>query len=148
MGFPGGARGKETVCQCRRPRRPSIRSLGQEDPLEEGMAAHSSILVWRIPWTEEPGRLQSVGSQRVRYDWSNLACTHARKPLPNPWSWKFIPMCFIKVSILTLFILSSFLHVVYGRVQLYPLRVDIQSSLLCLLKTKSIILVSALVLAL
>ena len=43
-------------------------SLGQEDPLEEGMATHSSILAWRIPWTEEPGGLQSMGSQRVRYD--------------------------------------------------------------------------------
>ena len=45
-----------------------VRSLGQEDPLEEGMATHSSILAWRIPWTEEPGGLQSMGSQRVRYD--------------------------------------------------------------------------------
>ena len=41
-----------------------------EDPLEEGMATHSSILVWRIPWTKEPGRLQSVGSQRVRHNWA------------------------------------------------------------------------------
>ena len=40
-----------------------VRSLGWEDPLEEGMATHSSILAWRIPWTEEPGGLQSVGSQ-------------------------------------------------------------------------------------
>ena len=44
-------------------------SLGQEDPLEEGMAAHSSILTWRIPWTEEPGRRQSMGSQRLRRNW-------------------------------------------------------------------------------
>ena len=42
-----------------------VRSLGWEDPLEEQMATHSSILAWRIPWTEEPGRLQSIGSQRV-----------------------------------------------------------------------------------
>ena len=41
-------------------------SLGQEDPLEKGMATHSSILAWRIPWTEEPGGLQSMGSQRIR----------------------------------------------------------------------------------
>ena len=40
-----------------------LRSLGQEDPLEEGMATHSSILAWRIPWTEEPGRLQAIGLQ-------------------------------------------------------------------------------------
>ena len=43
-------------------------SLGQEDPLEEGMAAHCSLLAWRIPWTEEPGWLLSVGSQRVRHE--------------------------------------------------------------------------------
>ena len=45
-----------------------VRSLGQEDPLEKGMATHSGILTWRIPWTEEPGGLQSTGSQRVGYD--------------------------------------------------------------------------------
>ena len=43
-----------------------VRSLGWEDPLEKGVATHSSILAWRIPWTEEPGGLQSMGSQRVR----------------------------------------------------------------------------------
>ena len=42
--------------------------LGREDPLEEGMATHSSILAWRIPWTEEPGGLQSTGSQGVEHD--------------------------------------------------------------------------------
>ena len=45
-----------------------IQSLGQEDPLEKGMATHSIILTWRVPWTEEPGGLQSVGSQRVGHD--------------------------------------------------------------------------------
>ena len=45
-----------------------VRSLGQEDPLEEGIAAHSSILAWEIPWTEEPSELQSMGSQRVAHD--------------------------------------------------------------------------------
>ena len=44
-----------------------VQSLGQEDPLEQGMATHSSILAWKIPWTEKPGRLQSMGSQRVEY---------------------------------------------------------------------------------
>ena len=46
----------------------SVQSLGQEDPLEKGMATHFSMLAWRIPWTEEPGGLQSMGSQRVRHD--------------------------------------------------------------------------------
>ena len=45
-----------------------VRSLGQEDPLEKKMATHSSILAWKIPWTEEPGRLESMGSQRVGHD--------------------------------------------------------------------------------
>ena len=45
-----------------------VRPLVWEDPLEEGMATHSSILAWRIPWTEEPGRLQYTGSQRVGHD--------------------------------------------------------------------------------
>ena len=45
-----------------------VHSLGREDPLEKGMATHSSILAWRIPWTEEPGMLQSMESQRVRDD--------------------------------------------------------------------------------
>ena len=45
-----------------------VQSLGQEHPLEKGMATHSSILAWRMPWTEEPGRLQSMGLQRVGQD--------------------------------------------------------------------------------
>ena len=45
-----------------------VRSLGQEDPLEKGTATHSSILAWRIPWTEEPGGLQSMRSERVGHD--------------------------------------------------------------------------------
>ena len=49
-----------------------VRSLGQEDPLEKGMATHSSILAWRIPWAEEPGRLQSMVSQSVGHDTDKL----------------------------------------------------------------------------
>ena len=45
-----------------------VQFLGRENPLEEGMATHSSILAWRIPWTEEPGGLQSMGSQRVGHN--------------------------------------------------------------------------------
>ena len=45
-----------------------VQSLGREDPVEEGMATHSNIFPWRIPWTEEPGGLQSIGSQRVAHD--------------------------------------------------------------------------------
>ena len=66
-GSPGGAGGKETTCQCRRLKRQRVHSLGREDPLEEEMATHFSILVWKIPRTEEPGGLQSTGSQRFRH---------------------------------------------------------------------------------
>ena len=55
--------------------------MGWEDPLGKGMATHSSTLAWRIPWTEEPGRLQSMGSQRVGHDWkqhAGKAHTHSR----------------------------------------------------------------------
>ena len=62
--FPGGLGGKESACSSG----DSSLIPGWEDLLEKGMATHSSILAWRIPWTEEPGGLQSMGSQRVRPD--------------------------------------------------------------------------------
>ena len=63
-GFPGGSDGKASTCNAR-----DLGSIpGWEDSLEKEMATHSSILAWKIPWTEEPGRLQSMGSQRVGYD--------------------------------------------------------------------------------
>ena len=98
MGFPGSSAGKESACNAGDPgsgRSPGggyplqyswtslvaqmikyplamqetwVQSLGWEDPLEEGIATHSSILAWRIPWTEESGRLQSMGSQRVGHN--------------------------------------------------------------------------------
>ena len=71
-GFPGGTSGKESSRQHRR-QKTRVRFLGQEDPLEKEMATHSSILAWRIPWTEEPDRLQSMESQRGRHDWAKSA---------------------------------------------------------------------------
>ena len=59
-----GSDGKESACNSG----DTVQSLGQKDPLEKGIATHSSILVWRIPWTEEYRGPQSMGSQRVRYD--------------------------------------------------------------------------------
>ena len=64
LGFLGGS-GKESACQCRR----QIWFLGWEDPLKKEMTTHYSILAWEIPWIEEPGRLHSIGSQRVGHDW-------------------------------------------------------------------------------
>ena len=64
MGFPGGASGNESAMQ--EMLEMQVRYLAQEDPLERGKATHSSILVWKIPSTEEPGGLQSKGLQRIR----------------------------------------------------------------------------------
>ena len=64
-GFPGDSEGKESACNVG----DTVWSLGHQDPLEEGMATHSSILAWSIPRTEEPGGLQSMGSQRIGHDW-------------------------------------------------------------------------------
>ena len=64
MDFPGGSDGKVSVYNAR-----DLGSiLGREDPLEKEMAIQSSTIAWKIPWTEQPGRLQSMGSQRVGYD--------------------------------------------------------------------------------
>ena len=73
-----------------------VRSLGQEDPLEKEMAPHSSTLAWKIPWTEKPGRLQSMGSQRVGHDTVGfLGGTSGKEPSCrwrrhgfNPWVGK------------------------------------------------------------
>ena len=64
MGLPGGSEVTNPPVM----QEMWVRSLDWEDPMEEGVATHSSILAWRIPWTEEPGGLQSMGSQRVGHD--------------------------------------------------------------------------------
>ena len=64
MGFPGGP----VVKNLPAVQETQVHSLGWEDPLEKGMATNSSTLSWRTPWTEEPGRLLSMGSQRVRHN--------------------------------------------------------------------------------
>ena len=60
-----------------------VSSLDQEDPLEKGIAIHSSILAWRIPWIEEPGRLQSLVSKRVRHDWMTNTCKNSTHSCKN-----------------------------------------------------------------
>ena len=63
-GFPGGSDGKESACNAG-----DLRLIpGSEDPLEKRMAIHSSVVAWRIPWREERGGLQSIGSQRIGHD--------------------------------------------------------------------------------
>ena len=63
VGFPSGSEGKESACNIQ-----LVQSLGREDPLEKKMATHSSILAWKIPWMEETGGLQTIGSQRAGHD--------------------------------------------------------------------------------
>ena len=72
-GFSGGAAGKKKKKNHLPMQEMLVWSVGQEDPLKEGMATHSSVLAWRTPWTEEPGGLQSMGSQGVGHDQSDLA---------------------------------------------------------------------------
>ena len=83
-GFPGGTSGKELPANAGDIKM-LVQSLGQEDPLEEGMATHSSILAWRFPWTEETGGLWFIESQRVGHDWSDLPHRHTH-PQERSWS--------------------------------------------------------------
>ena len=78
MGFPGGSVVKNLPVM-QELQEMWVWSLVWQGPLKECMATHSSILAWRIPGTEEPGGLQFIGSQRVRHDWSDLACTHTHR---------------------------------------------------------------------
>ena len=71
----------QTVKDLRTMQETWVRSLGLEDSLEKGIATHSSILAWRILWTEEHSRLQSMGSQRVRHDWVTNTCPQNKNPL-------------------------------------------------------------------
>ena len=70
MGFPGGSDGKESACM----QKPWVHFMGQEDSVEEGMATHSSILAGKIPWSEEPGGLQSIGSQKTGARMNDCCC--------------------------------------------------------------------------
>ena len=68
-GLPQWLSSKEPTCNAGA-QEIQVQSLHQEDPLEKSMATHSNIFAWKIPWTEEPGGLQSMGSQRARHDWT------------------------------------------------------------------------------
>ena len=73
VGFPGGASDKEPTWQCRRHKRCGFNSWVGQISLEKEMTTHSTVFAWKIQWAAEPGGLQSMGSKRVRHDWSNLA---------------------------------------------------------------------------
>ena len=97
MGFPGFASGKGPACHSRRLKRCGFDPF-QEDPLEEDMATHSSVLAWRISWTEEPGRLQSLGLQRVEHKRSNIPCMH---------SWAMMKLLSVTCSSMSLLVFLS-----------------------------------------
>ena len=97
-GFPGGSAVKNLPAM-QETQETQVRSRGWEDPLEESMATHSSTLAWRSPWTEEPGGLQSMGSQRVRYDWRD---------------WEHIDTLAIYLSSLGECLFKSFAHLLFS----------------------------------
>ena len=78
-GLPWWLSGKESTCRAG-----DTGDLGWEDSLEEGMATYSSILTWRVPWTKEPGGLQSIRLQRVGHDWKQLSIAHRLKGKTSP----------------------------------------------------------------
>ena len=75
LGQKGASLMAQTVKNLPTLRETQVPSLGREDPLQKGMATHSSVLAWRIPWAEEPGGLQSIGSQQVRHNWATNTFT-------------------------------------------------------------------------
>ena len=88
--FPGSA-----VVRIHLPQETLVQSLGREDPLEKEIATRSSILAWRIPWTEEPGGLQSVGLQMVRHEWATNTTTIKISPefyllIPLTLNWTLV----------------------------------------------------------
>ena len=89
----------QTVKRLSTARETWVRSLGRKDPLEKETATHSSNLAWKIPWTEEPGRLQSMGSLRIGHDWATslqwfvFSCLSGRAcPVTQSWPALFVPM--------------------------------------------------------
>ena len=93
LAFPGGASGKQPVCQCRRHKRHSFDPWVRKIPWRRAWQPTPVILAWRIPSTEEPDGLQSMGSQRVGHYWSDLPHMHAYY-IPKTYlfyNWKFVP---------------------------------------------------------
>ena len=113
LGFPGSSEVKRLPAMWET----WVRSLGQEDSLEKEMATHSSILAWRIPWTEEPGGLQSTGSRRVGHNWAtSLSLKRKWKCQSLCCVWLFVTPWteYTCSNFLTLFLLFlSYTHFVY-----------------------------------
>ena len=114
LGVGGGASLVVQMVKNLPARQETWRSLCQEEPLEEEMATHSSILAWRIPWTEEPGRLQALGLQRVWHGWATNTTHHFLKILCSKATihtitqWKHIQYYFLRAK--PSFLLSAHLY--------------------------------------
>ena len=87
-----------------------VQSLRREDPLQKGMAAHSSILAWKYPWTEEHGGLQSMGSQTVGHNWTTNTHIHTIHIIIILFTFIFFPFVFISWKLITLQYCSGFCH--------------------------------------
>ena len=136
MGFPGGSVVKNLPANAG-DTEAWVQSLGQEDPLEEEMATHSSILAWTIPWTEEPGGLQCIGLQRVRHDWAHThtrlhapLCPQVHSQLLRLYSWpttriffKDYILCysFVNIHIITVLLL----FIIYANISTYEYKYDV-----------------------
>ena len=126
-GFPDGADGKELDYQHWRRKVIQVQSLSGEYPLEKGTATHSSIPTWRIPQTEDPGGLQTIGLQNIRHDWSNWAHTHTHTPrmftLPT-WNMCCFLICFCfysNVKFLIRFTAKSWHHTHFILLDFFPI---------------------------
>ena len=98
-----------------------VQSLGQKDPLEKGMAIHSSIPAWRIPWTEEPGGLQFMGSQRIRHDWA----TNTHTQTHTVALWCCVGFCYTRKWISYVYTyIPSLLDLLPSHVHIPPLWVN------------------------
>ena len=84
LGFPGGTNGKESTCQFKRPKRHSFNPWVRKIPWSRKWQPIPLFLAWKVSWTEEPGKLQSMGLQTIRHDWS---CTHTLWPKINIHFW-------------------------------------------------------------
>ena len=110
MGFPGGSVIKNPPASAGDKQETQVQSLGWKDPLEEEMATHTSILAWSIPWTEEPGGLQSMGSQNkhnlvTKQQW-HCVCWHCK--MPADWLFSYL------ILTVTLRCRCNYLHFIGG----------------------------------
>ena len=123
LGFPGGSEAKVSAIM----QETQVQSLCWEDPLENEMATHSSILAWRIPWKEEPGSLQSMGLQRIKHEWATLIFTllpsyslkFRQSKIPTKWKWNHINLLLKKLSRVPLCL--------WDKVQICPLGIQYPS---------------------